>query len=38
VHEQRMVLEAIGRGDGDTAEHVAVQHITKFERAIREVI
>jgi DNA-binding GntR family transcriptional regulator len=38
VHEQRMVLEAIGRGDGDAAERVAVQHITKFERAIREVI
>jgi DNA-binding GntR family transcriptional regulator len=38
VHEQRMVLEAIGRGDADTAERVAVAHITKFERAIREVI
>ena len=38
VHEQRMVLEAIGRGDGETAERVAVAHIAKFERAIREVI
>jgi DNA-binding GntR family transcriptional regulator len=38
VHEQRTVLEAIGRADGDTAERVAVQHIAKFERAIREVI
>jgi DNA-binding GntR family transcriptional regulator len=38
VHEQRMVLEAIGRGDGETAERVAVTHIAKFERAIREVI
>jgi DNA-binding GntR family transcriptional regulator len=38
VHEQRTVLEAIARGDGDTAEQVAVGHIAKFERAIREVI
>jgi DNA-binding GntR family transcriptional regulator len=38
VHEQRTVLEAIGRGDADTAERVAVAHISKFERAIREVI
>jgi DNA-binding GntR family transcriptional regulator len=38
VHEQRTVLEAIGRGDGDTAERVAIAHITKFERAIRDVI
>ena len=38
VHEQSAVLEAIGRGDGETAERVAVAHIAKFERAIREVI
>jgi DNA-binding GntR family transcriptional regulator len=38
VHEQRTVLDAIARGDGDTAERVAVGHIAKFERAIREVI
>jgi DNA-binding GntR family transcriptional regulator len=38
VHEQRTVLDAIGRGDGDTAERVAIAHITKFERAIRDVI
>ena len=38
MHEQRTVLEAIGRGDGETAERVAVAHIAKFERAIREVI
>ena len=38
VHEQRAVLEAIDRGDGETAERVAVAHIAKFERAIREVI
>jgi DNA-binding GntR family transcriptional regulator len=38
VHEQRTVLDAIVRGDGDTAERVAVAHIESFERAIREVI
>lgn len=38
VHEQRTVLDAIVRGDGETAERVAIEHITTFERAIREVI
>jgi DNA-binding GntR family transcriptional regulator len=38
VHEQRTVLDAVRRGDGDTAERVAVEHTLKFERAIREVI
>ena len=38
VHEQRSVLNAICRGDGDTAERVAIAHISTFERAIREVI
>jgi DNA-binding GntR family transcriptional regulator len=38
VHEQRSVLDAIVRGDGDTAERVAIAHISTFERAIREVI
>jgi DNA-binding GntR family transcriptional regulator len=38
VHEQRTVLDAIIRGDGDTAERVAIAHIDNFERAIREVI
>jgi DNA-binding GntR family transcriptional regulator len=38
VHEQRTVLDAIVRGDGDTAERVAIAHISTFERAIREVI
>jgi DNA-binding GntR family transcriptional regulator len=32
------VLDAIVRGDGDTAERVAIAHIDNFERAIREVI
>ena len=38
VSEQRTVLDAICRGDGDTAERVAIEHISTFERAIREVI
>jgi DNA-binding GntR family transcriptional regulator len=38
VHDQRALLEAIGRGDGDTAERVAASHISTFERAIRGVI
>jgi DNA-binding GntR family transcriptional regulator len=38
VHEQRTVLEAIARGDGDTAERIATAHISKFESAIRQVI
>ncbi len=38
VHEQRTVLEAVIRGDGDAAERGAVEHITAFERSIREVL
>jgi DNA-binding GntR family transcriptional regulator len=38
VHEQRTVLQAICRGDGDTAQRVAIAHIATFERAIRDVI
>jgi DNA-binding GntR family transcriptional regulator len=38
VHDQRRLLQAIGRGDGDAAERVAATHITTFERAIRELI
>jgi DNA-binding GntR family transcriptional regulator len=38
VHDQRALLEAIGRGDGETAERVAASHISTFERAIRGVI
>jgi DNA-binding GntR family transcriptional regulator len=38
VSEQRTVLDAVCRGDGDTAERVAIEHISTFERAIREVI
>jgi DNA-binding GntR family transcriptional regulator len=38
VTEQRTVLDAICRGDGATAERVAIEHISTFERAIREII
>lgn len=38
VHEQSAVLEAIARGDGTTAERVAIAHIARFEAAIRQVI
>jgi DNA-binding GntR family transcriptional regulator len=38
VHQQRTVLDAVCRGDGDTAERMAIAHISTFERAIREVI
>jgi DNA-binding GntR family transcriptional regulator len=38
VHRQRTVLDAVCRGDGDTAERMAIEHISTFERAIREVI
>jgi DNA-binding GntR family transcriptional regulator len=38
VGEQRTVLDAVIRGDGDTAQRVAIEHISTFERAIREII
>ena len=38
VAEQRSVLDAVCRGDGATAERVAIEHISTFERAIREII
>jgi DNA-binding GntR family transcriptional regulator len=38
VHHQRTVLNAVRHGDADTAERVAVAHISTFERAIRTVI
>jgi DNA-binding GntR family transcriptional regulator len=38
VHQQRTMLEALLRGDGDTAERVAIEHISTFEREIRGVI
>lgn len=38
VHDQRAILEAICRGDADTAEEVATSHIRRFEQQIRQVI
>jgi DNA-binding GntR family transcriptional regulator len=38
VHEQRTVLEAICRGDGDTAEQIATNHVRSFETEIRKII
>jgi DNA-binding GntR family transcriptional regulator len=38
VQEQQQVLDAICRGDGDTAERIATEHIRGFERHIRQVI
>jgi DNA-binding GntR family transcriptional regulator len=38
VHDQRTLLEAIVRGDGDAAERAAAQHVLRFEAEIRQVI
>jgi DNA-binding GntR family transcriptional regulator len=38
VREQRTLLDAIRRGDGDTAERLAISHISTFEQQIREII
>jgi DNA-binding GntR family transcriptional regulator len=38
VHDQRLLLTAITRGDGPAAEQAAREHVLTFERAIREVI
>jgi DNA-binding GntR family transcriptional regulator len=38
VDEQQAMLKAIVRGDGDTAERIATDHIRGFEQHIREVI
>ncbi len=38
VHQQSTVLDAVCRGDSDTAERVAIAHIATFESAIRAVI
>jgi DNA-binding GntR family transcriptional regulator len=38
VHEQRTLLEAIVRGDGDAAERSAAQHVLTFEGEIRQLI
>jgi DNA-binding GntR family transcriptional regulator len=38
VQEQRTLLEAISRGDAETAERVATDHVVTFEQEIRQVI
>jgi len=38
LEEQRELLDAVCRNDGDTAERVATAHIRRFEREIRQVI
>jgi len=38
VHDQRLLLNAVIRGDGPAAEQAAREHVLTFERAIREVI
>ncbi len=38
VHEHTELLEAIGRGDAETAERVAREHVAEFERAIRKLL
>jgi DNA-binding GntR family transcriptional regulator len=37
VHDQRTLLSALGRGDGDLAEKTAREHVMKFETAIRKL-
>jgi DNA-binding GntR family transcriptional regulator len=38
VHDQRTLLDAICRGDGETAERTAREHVVKFENAVRASI
>jgi DNA-binding GntR family transcriptional regulator len=38
VQEQQAMLEAVCRGDGETAERVATNHIRGFEQHIRQMI
>jgi DNA-binding GntR family transcriptional regulator len=38
VQEQRTLLQAICRGDGDTAEKLAVEHVLTFEDELRKLI
>ena len=35
VHDQRALLEALQRGDGDAAERIARDHVVKFEATVR---
>jgi DNA-binding FadR family transcriptional regulator len=38
VQEQRTLLQAISAGDAETAERVATEHVTTFEKEIRRAI
>jgi hypothetical protein len=37
VHDQRTLLTALCRGDGDLAETTAREHVMTFETAIRKL-
>lgn len=38
VHDQRAMLDALCRGDGESAERIAREHVIKFETAVRALI
>jgi DNA-binding FadR family transcriptional regulator len=38
VQEQCTLLQAISAGDAETAERVATEHVTTFEKEIRQAI
>ena len=38
VHDQRALLEALLRGDGDAAEQIARNHVITFETAVRALL
>ncbi|TAN05727.1 MAG: GntR family transcriptional regulator [Rhizobiaceae bacterium] len=38
LHEQTLMLEAVCRGDGETAERIALHHVLSFEQDVRRVI
>jgi DNA-binding GntR family transcriptional regulator len=38
VHEQTLMLEAVCRGDGETAERIALHHVLSFEEDVRKII
>ncbi|MBN9067037.1 MAG: GntR family transcriptional regulator [Rhizobiaceae bacterium] len=38
LHEQTLMLEAVCRGDGETAERIALHHVLSFEQDVRKII
>jgi hypothetical protein len=38
VHEQTLMLEAVCRGNGETAERIALNHVLSFEEEVRKII